>query len=128
MTGGAGFIGSHACKALAKAGHTPVVFDNFINGWRDAVQFGPAEEGDLLDGDRLKDVLTKWKPDAVMHFAALIEVGVSVKSPETFWRNNVVGTMNLLDAMVAKSISTPKCVALLKLNKRMQPMRGSFRL
>ena len=100
VTGGAGFIGSHACKALAKAGYQPVVFDNFGNGWRDAVKFGPAEEGDLLDSDRIREVLETWKPHAVMHFAALIEVGVSVKSPQTFWRNNVTGTMNLLDAMV----------------------------
>lgn len=100
VTGGAGFIGSHACKALAKAGYQPVTFDNFGNGWREAVKFGPAEEGDLLDQPRILEVLRKWKPEAVMHFAALIEVGVSVKSPQTFWRNNVVGTMNLLDAMV----------------------------
>lgn len=103
VTGGAGYIGSHACKALATAGYRPVVFDNFGNGWRDAVKFGPAEEGDLLDADRIRQVLETWKPDAVMHFAALIEVGVSVGSPQTFWRNNVTGTMNLLDAMLATS-------------------------
>lgn len=101
VTGGAGYIGSHACKALAAAGHTPVTYDNLKNGWRDAVQFGPLEEGDLLDTDRLIDVIKKHKPDAVMHFAALIEVGVSVREPDTFWKNNVAGTMSLLDAMVA---------------------------
>lgn len=101
VTGGAGYIGSHACKALAAAGHTPVTYDNFKNGWRDAVQFGPAEEGDLLDTARLIDVMKKHRPAAVMHFAALIEVGVSVREPDAFWRNNVTGTMSLLDAMVA---------------------------
>lgn len=104
VTGGAGYIGSHACKALARAGHQPVVFDNFGNGWRDAVKFGPAEEGDLLDIDRLTAVLRKWQPAAVMHFAALIEVGVSVNAPHSFWRNNVTGTMNLLDAMLETGV------------------------
>lgn len=101
VTGGAGYIGSHACKALAAAGHTPVTYDNLKSGWRDAVQFGPLEEGDLLDTDRLIDVIKKHKPDAVMHFAALIEVGVSVREPDSFWKNNVTGSMSLLDAMVA---------------------------
>jgi len=104
VTGGAGYIGSHACKALAAAGHTPVTYDNLKNGWRDAVQFGPLEEGDLLDTDRLIDVMKKHRPDAVMHFAALIEVGVSVREPDTFWKNNVIGTVSLLDAMVASSV------------------------
>ena len=100
VTGGAGYIGSHACKALAEAGHTPVTYDNFKNGWRDAVKFGPAEEGDLLDRSRLKDVIDQWQPDAVMHFAALIEVGVSVRSPAEFWKVNVGGSMSLFDTMV----------------------------
>lgn len=104
VTGGAGYIGSHACKALAAAGHTPVTYDNFQNGWRDAVRFGPAEEGDLLDKARLIDVINTWKPAAVMHFAALIEVGVSVKQPDMFWRNNVMGSMTLLDAMAETGI------------------------
>lgn len=104
VTGGAGYIGSHACKALAAAGHTPVTYDNLKNGWRDAVQFGPLEEGDLLDTDRLIDVIKKHKPDAVMHFAALIEVGVSVREPDAFWKNNVAGSMSLLDAMVATGL------------------------
>lgn len=104
VTGGAGYIGSHACKALAAAGHTPVTYDNLKNGWRDAVQFGPLEEGDLLDTDRLIEVMKKHRPDAVMHFAALIEVGVSVREPDAFWKNNVAGSMSLLDAMVAAGV------------------------
>ena len=100
VTGGAGYIGSHACKALAEAGHTPLTYDNFGNGWRDAVQFGPSEEGDILDTERLVEVIDRWQPAAIMHFAALIEVGVSVKEPDTFWRNNVTGSMSILDAMV----------------------------
>ncbi len=104
VTGGAGYIGSHACKALAAAGHTPVTYDNLRNGWRDAVQFGPLEEGDLLDTERLIEVMKEHKPEAVMHFAALIEVGVSVSEPDAFWRNNVSGTLSLLDAMVATGV------------------------
>lgn len=104
VTGGAGYIGSHACKALAAAGHTPVTYDNLKNGWRDAVQFGPLEEGDLLDTAHLTEVMKKHQPDAVMHFAALIEVGVSVREPDEFWKNNVAGSMSLLDAMVAADL------------------------
>lgn len=104
VTGGAGYIGSHACKALKEAGHTPVTYDNFKQGWHDAVQFGPHEEGDLLDKARLIEVIETWKPEAVMHFAALIEVGVSVHEPDNFWRNNVAGSMSLLDAMVATKV------------------------
>ncbi len=105
VTGGAGYIGSHACKALKAAGHLPVTYDNLGNGWREAVQFGPLEEGDLLDTDRLVDVMRKHKPDAVMHFAALIEVGVSVREPDAFWKNNVAGSISLLDAMVKAGVS-----------------------
>ena len=104
VTGGAGYIGSHACKALAEAGHEPVTYDNLKNGWRDAVKFGPLEEGDLLDTDRVIEVMRAYKPDAVMHFAALIEVGVSVHEPDSFWKNNVSGTVSLLDAMVETGV------------------------
>ena len=92
VTGGAGYVGSHACKALAAAGHTPVVFDNFSTGWRDAVKFGPVFEGDLLEPDDLGRAFQKHVPDAVMHFAAFSNVGESVQKPDLYWRNNVTGS------------------------------------
>lgn len=101
VTGGAGYIGSHACKTLARAGHVPVTFDNFETGWRDAVRFGPLEEGDLLDRARLDAVFARHRPDAVMHFAALSEVGQSVREPGRYWRTNVAGSLNLAEAALA---------------------------
>ncbi|KIN78824.1 UDP-glucose 4-epimerase [Sulfitobacter mediterraneus KCTC 32188] len=100
MTGGAGYIGSHACKALRAAGFTPVTFDNLITGWQDAVKFGPFEQGDLLDRAALDAVFAKHEPVAVMHFAALSQVGESMQQPGRYWHNNVTGSMNLLDAAV----------------------------
>lgn len=101
VTGGAGYIGSHACKALRAAGHTPVTFDNFSTGWRDAVKFGPVEEGDLLDRVRLDAVFAAHRPDAVMHFAAFSQVGEAMEKPGLYWRNNVMGSLNLIEAAVA---------------------------
>ena len=101
VTGGAGYIGSHACKALKAAGFTPVAFDNFVTGWRDAVKFGPLEEGDLLDRARLDEVFAKYQPIAVMHFAALSQVGESMQKPGLYWRNNVMGSLNLIEAAAA---------------------------
>lgn len=101
VTGGAGYIGSHACKALAQAGYTPVTFDNLATGWREAVKFGPFEQGDLLDRARLDAVFAAHKPVAVMHFAALSQVGDSMKDPGAYWRNNVTGSLNLIEAALA---------------------------
>ncbi|WP_171171475.1 UDP-glucose 4-epimerase GalE [Ruegeria sp. HKCCA0370] len=101
VTGGAGYIGSHACKALAQAGYLPVTYDNLITGWQDAVQFGPFEHGDLLDRDRLDEVFAKHKPDALMHFAALSQVGDAMRKPGMYWSNNVTGSLNLIEAAVA---------------------------
>src|SRR5487761_1642428 len=89
VTGGAGYIGAHACKVLAKAGWRPVVFDNLSRGRREAVRWGPLVEGDLAE-QRVR---------AVMHFAAFAYVGESVADPALYYRNNVVGTLNLLAAM-----------------------------
>ncbi|WP_210093147.1 UDP-glucose 4-epimerase GalE [Ruegeria sp. HKCCSP346] len=100
VTGGAGYIGSHACKALAQAGYLPVTYDNLITGWQDAVQFGPFEQGDLLDRDRLDEVFAKHKPDAVMHFAALSQVGDAMRQPGVYWSNNVTGSLTLIEAAV----------------------------
>ncbi|MEP2531584.1 UDP-glucose 4-epimerase GalE [Shimia sp.] len=101
VTGGAGYIGSHACKALRAAGFTPVTFDNLCTGWKDAVKFGPFEQGDLLDRARLDEVFAKYAPVAVMHFAALSQVGESMKEPGLYWRNNVGGSLCLIEAAVA---------------------------
>jgi UDP-glucose 4-epimerase len=101
VTGGAGYIGSHACKALAAAGFTPVTFDNFVTGWRDAVKFGPMVEGDLLNRAEIDAAFAEYKPVAVMHFAALSQVGDSMTQPGLYWRNNVQGSLNLIEAAVA---------------------------
>lgn len=101
VTGGAGYIGSHACKTLAAAGYTPVTFDNLCTGWQDAVKFGPFEQGDLLDRQRLDDVFAKYQPVAVMHFAALSQVGESMDDPGKYWLNNVMGSLNLVEAAAA---------------------------
>ena len=98
VTGGAGYIGSHACKALRDAGFTPIAFDNLVTGWQDAVKFGPFEQGDLLDRTRLDEVFAQYQPIAVMHFAALSQVGESMAEPGKYWRNNVLGSLNLIEA------------------------------
>ena len=99
VTGGAGYIGSHACKALAKAGYTPITYDNLVYGHRWAVKWGPLEEGDIADYARLNEVIAKYQPVAVMHFAAYAYVGESVEDPGKYYRNNVAGTLTLLEAM-----------------------------
>ena len=101
VTGGAGYIGSHACKALSAAGYTPVTFDSLVTGWRDAVKFGPFEQGDLLDPAALERVFSRHQPVAVMHFAALSLVGECMANPGLYWRNNVTGSLNLIEAAVA---------------------------
>ncbi|MEM1066053.1 MAG: UDP-glucose 4-epimerase GalE [Pseudomonadota bacterium] len=101
VTGGAGYIGSHACKALADAGYVPVAYDNLTTGWADAVQFGPLERGDLLDRDMLAGAFARHKPVAVMHFAAASDVAESGRNPGKYWRNNVSGSLNLIEAMLA---------------------------
>ena len=101
VTGGAGYIGSHACKALKAAGHVPVTFDNLATGWQNAVKFGPFEQGDLLDRVRLDEVFEKHQPEAVMHFAALSQVGEAMAEPGKYWLNNVAGSLNLIEAAVA---------------------------
>ena len=100
VTGGAGYIGSHACKALRAAGHVPVSYDNLCTGWEEAVKFGPFERGDLNDRARLDEVFAKYKPTAVMHFAALSQVGESIHQPGLYWHNNTVGSLSLLQAAV----------------------------
>jgi UDP-arabinose 4-epimerase len=99
VTGGAGYIGSHTAKELARAGYRVVVYDNLSRGHRWAVRWGPFEEGDLLDQDRLHRVLVEHQVQAVLHFAAFAWVGESMQAPEIYFRNNVGGTLSLLNAM-----------------------------
>jgi len=99
VTGGAGYIGSHAAKALARAGMRPVVYDNFIYGNRWAVKWGPLVEGDIRDRAALLDALSRYEIDAVMHFAAFAYVGESMAQPGRYFENNVTGSFNLLESM-----------------------------
>jgi UDP-arabinose 4-epimerase len=99
VTGGAGYIGSHTCKALAAAGYTPVTLDNLKYGHRSAIRWGPLEEGDVRDRSLLDRIFEAHRPIAVMHFAAYANVGESVENPGKYYRNNVEGTLTLLEAM-----------------------------
>ncbi len=99
VTGGAGYVGSHACKALAQAGYVPVTYDNLFRGHRELVKWGPLEVGDICDPARLKDVIARHKPVATMHFAAMALVGESVSQPDVYHRVNVEGTSTLLAIM-----------------------------
>jgi UDP-glucose-4-epimerase GalE len=104
IVGGAGFIGSQTAKLVAAAGHKPVVFDNLSSGHRWALRWGVFEEGDLADRETIDRVLARHNVDAVIDFAAHIEVGESVRNPRKYFRNNLVNTLNLLDAMVDKGV------------------------
>jgi UDP-glucose 4-epimerase len=104
VTGGAGYIGAHACKALAQAGYVPVTFDNLSTGHAGAVQFGPLICGDLMDKCAIEGALSEWQPVSVMHFAALSLVGESMRDPGRYWRVNVTGALNLIEATVAAGI------------------------
>lgn len=99
VTGGAGYIGSHACKALAAAGFLPVTVDSLVRGNRDAVRWGPLVEADILDRTALDAAFAHYAPLGVMHFAAFAYVGESVSEPTRYYENNVGGTLALLDAM-----------------------------
>ncbi|MEO1250569.1 MAG: UDP-glucose 4-epimerase GalE [Pseudomonadota bacterium] len=99
VAGGAGYIGSHACKALAEAGFQPVVLDNLSSGHSEAVQWGPLIQADLGDKEAVAEILKREQVDAVMQFAASIEVGESVTDPGKYYANNVANSINLLNAM-----------------------------
>ncbi len=98
VTGGAGYVGSHACKALAAAGFHPVTYDNLTRGHAQAVRWGPLVQGDILDRVRLDRAILEHRPEAVLHFAAYIQVAESVRDPASYYRNNLVGTLTLLEA------------------------------
>jgi UDP-arabinose 4-epimerase len=104
IVGGAGFLGSQTAKQVAAGGLEPVVFDNLSSGHRWALRWGAFEEGDLADPAAIARVLEKHAVTAVIHFAGLIQVGESVRDPSTYFRNNLVCTLNLLDAMVKKGV------------------------
>lgn len=99
VTGGAGYIGSHVCKALAQNGHEVVVYDNLSTGHREFARFGPFAHGDINDTVKLRACLASHRPDAVIHFAASAYVGESVTNPGKYFRNNVCGTLSILEAM-----------------------------
>ena len=104
VTGGAGYIGSHACKALAKAGYEPVAYDNLVYGHKEAVRWGPFVEGDIGDRVKVAETIRRHEIGAVMHFAAFAYVGELVEKPEKYFQNNVVNTLSMLEAMRATEV------------------------
>ena len=104
VAGGAGYIGSHVCKALAEAGYTPVCYDTLEKGHDWAVRWGPLERGDIGDADRLQEVFTKYRPKGVVHLAGYIEVGESVRLPERYLFNNSVKTDFLITAALRHGV------------------------
>ncbi len=104
VTGGAGYVGSHACKALARAGHEPLTFDNLSTGHRWAVRWGPLIVGDLADEGAVKRVLEGESVQAVMHFAASAYVGASVSDPRAYYANNLANGLGLLNAMIDRGV------------------------
>ncbi len=104
ITGGAGYIGSHMVAALGEQGYDVLVYDNLSTGYRDSLLFGKLVIGDLGDKALLRKSLRDFRPDAVMHFAAFIQVGESVKEPLKYYQNNSINAVNLLDAMMAEEI------------------------
>jgi len=104
VTGGAGYIGSHAAKALHRAGCRVVVYDNLVAGHRAAVKYGDLVVGDIADVAALRDALRRHAVSGVMHFAAFLDVGESVRDPAKYYRNNVVGALSVLEAMAAESV------------------------
>lgn len=104
VTGGAGFIGSHTCKALASAGYLPVTYDNLSTGHRWAVKWGPLEVGNCSDPVRLDEVIRKYNPSMVIHFAGSAYVGESMTNPAKYYFNNVYATSVLLESMKRNDI------------------------
>jgi UDP-arabinose 4-epimerase len=105
ITGGAGYIGSHTAKAIKKAGFTPVVYDNLSRGFKELVKFGPLVVGDLHDSAKLAATLAEYQPVACIHFAAFAYVGESVTDPGLYYRNNVLGSLNLIESLLAGGVN-----------------------
>jgi len=108
VTGGAGYIGSHTCKALSLAGYSPVTYDSLVHGHRWAVQWGPFVRGDIADGELLEHTLRRYSVGAVVHFAGYACVGESMTDPGKYFRNNTANTLTLLEAM--ESVGTDSIV------------------
>ncbi|EJC68791.1 UDP-glucose-4-epimerase [Rhizobium leguminosarum bv. viciae WSM1455] len=104
VTGGAGFIGSHICKALSRAGMIPVTYDNLSTGHADSVRWGPLIRAELADAATLRRTLAEFSPDCVIHCGANAYVGESVEMPRKYYRNNVVGSLTLLEACLDQDI------------------------
>src|SRR5215216_4085519 len=100
VTGGAGFIGSHTCKALTTCGLTPITFDNLSRGHADSVRWGQFVQADILDKAALDETFKRYRPKSVIHFAALAYVAESATDPVAYYRTNVSGFINVLDTMV----------------------------
>jgi UDP-glucose-4-epimerase GalE len=106
IVGGAGYIGSHAAKAVRMAGREPIVFDDLSSGREHAVRWGPLVRGDIRNADAVRAAIREHKPDAVMQFAARIEVGEGEKDPAHFYDNNVTGTLNLARVMLEEGVTS----------------------
>jgi UDP-arabinose 4-epimerase len=113
VTGGAGYIGAQTCKALASAGYHPVVYDNLVSGHREAVRWGPFIHGDIADRAALDAAIRTHRPQAAIHFAAHAYVGESIADPGKYYRNNLAGTLTLLEALrdggVSKIVLSSTC-------------------
>jgi UDP-glucose 4-epimerase len=105
VTGGAGYIGSHVVKALGERGYDLLVYDNLSTGCRDLLLYGELVVGDLADTDLLQRTIEEYRPDAVMHFAASIQVAKSVKNPIKYYKNNTVNTIGLIELLINNSIT-----------------------
>lgn len=99
VTGGAGYIGSHCCKALSESGYTPICYDNLSTGHRDFIKWGPFVAGNIRDAAKVTETLRAHDVVAVMHFAAFSLVGESVADPQKYYLNNLAGTLALLQGM-----------------------------
>lgn len=105
VTGGAGYIGSHTCKALALAGFRPIAFDNLSRGNRWAVRYGPLVEGDIRNLEKVRSAIQDYRIEGIVHFAALAYVGESVHDPASYYSNNVEGLRTVLEVAAAEGVS-----------------------
>lgn len=106
VTGGAGYIGSHTCKVLAEHGYNPIVYDNLCRGHREFVKWGPLIEGDIEDFSALDKAIAASKPNVIVHFAALAYVHESFQYPALYYKTNVIGTLNLIEAMIKNGVTS----------------------
>lgn len=125
VTGGAGYIGSHTCKALAASGYEPVTYDNLSRGHEWAVKWGPFVKGDIHDKELLKETIKKYKIDSIIHFAAFAYVGESCERPDLYYQNNVEGSINLFEA--AKECNVKNIVFSSTCSVYGNGQRGSFK-